>query len=153
MKAILFCIALFLGTNAHASGTKDNFGKLVDKKATSFGSPITLKKAIPLKEAVSAKKAGQLLVTAKVGKVCESKGCWMSLESTDKSVRVTFKDYKFFVPMSLVGKKVLVQGVLSPYKMSIKEAKHYASDAGKDPSKIKKAVLEYRMVATGVKTL
>ena len=55
----------------------------------------------------------------------------MNLESDSGDVRVTFKDYGFFVPMSLVGKKVFVRGSFKKHMMSVEEAKHFAEDAKK----------------------
>ena len=59
----------------------------------------------------------------------------------------------FFVPVHLAGKEVLVKGKISKHAMSLKEARHYAEDAGKDPSKIKAPQVEYRIVASGVRTI
>ncbi len=74
----------------------------------------------------------------------------MVLETEKKAIRVTFKDYSFFVPYKLQNKDVLVQGELTEHEMDVKEAKHYAEDAGEKSDHITKAVKEYRMVATGV---
>lgn len=118
-----------------------------------YGGDITLKKSLSLQEATKDFKKYQnkeVLVSAKVGKVCQSKGCWMTLESEKGDIRVTFKDYSFFVPMSLIGKKVLIQGKLQGHTMGVEEARHYAKDAGQDPSKVTKPVTEYRMVASAV---
>ena len=122
--------------------------------SAEYGSKITMKNAIPLKQAIKEKKKN-VLIKAKVGKVCEAKGCWMVLESKDSDVRVTFKDYSFFVPLSLIGKNVLVQGELKSHTMSKNEARHMAKDAGKSQEEILKIVspvTEYRMIASGIKT-
>lgn len=118
-----------------------------------WGKKPALTEAQNLKTAIAnmeKTKDKEILVKAKVGKVCEKKGCWMSLENAKKDIRVTFKDYDFFVPLSLVGKEVLVQGKLLEHTMSEGEARHYARDAGLDPDKVKTPLKEYRMVATGV---
>jgi hypothetical protein len=54
-----------------------------------------------------------VLVESTVAKVCEQRGCWLALKSASSQLHVTFKDEAFFVPVSLVGKTVLVEGRLS----------------------------------------
>lgn len=125
--------------------------------ANQWGQEIKLKQSIELAKVVKnyeQYKNNEVLVKAKVGKVCAKKGCWMQLESSsDQQVRVTFKDYAFFVPLSLIGQQVLVQGRIQSHQMTLEETKHYAQDAGLDPSKVKKAEKEYRMIASGVRKL
>jgi len=101
-------------------------------------------------------KGKSVVMEANVEKVCEKKGCWMTLQGSDKTFRVKFKDYGFFVPISLVGKKVLVKGEVLKKVISVKDAKHYLEDAGASKEKveaIKKPVTEYRIIAEGVRIL
>ena len=119
-----------------------------------YGEPISLKSMpISLAHAIKSPSTSPVLVKAKVGKVCKKKGCWMVLENKDKDIRVTFKNYGFFVPISLVGKQVLLQGILTKHTMSLEETKHYVSDEGGDISKVTKPRSEYRLVASAVETL
>ena len=60
---------------------------------------------------------------ANVEKVCTKKGCWMTLQGADKTFRVKFKDYQFFVPLSLIGKKVWVEGLVHRKKVSVADTK------------------------------
>jgi hypothetical protein len=121
--------------------------------AEEYGGKITAKDRITLAKALESKSGKNLLVQAKVGKVCQKKGCWMTLESKNGDIRVTFKDYSFFVPMSLIGKNVLVQSDLIEKKMTLEETRHYILDEDGDPSNITEARTEYRIVASGIKTL
>lgn len=126
------------------------------KEAPFYGKDISAKKAISLDDVTKnfAKYDGkEVIFDAKVGKVCVKKGCWMTLENKVGSTRVKFKDYKFFVPISLVGKKVRVSGIVSRKMLSVKEAKHYMEDAGIKNPKVTKPVAEYSVMATGVKQL
>mgnify|MGYP000035329558 CR=1 FL=1 len=92
-------------------------------------------------------------VSGKVDKVCKKKGCWMVLKS-DKAdqdgVRITMKDYGFFVPKQCDGQDAIVEGTIS--KKVVKEAmrKHLAEDQGKDPSGIKGDTVEVTIVANGI---
>ena len=88
-----------------------------------------------------AKMEGKEEVTAKVeGKVaavCQAKGCWMTLEKPDGStMRVSFKDYGFFVPKDIAGKTVVIEGKAIINTTSVEELRHYAEDAGKSKAEI-----------------
>lgn len=85
--------------------------------------------------------------------VCQKKGCWLSLAAGETSVRVTFKDYGFFVPKDLAGKHVVVEGTLAQEKVSEKTQKHFAKDAGaskEEMAKIHGDQSQVSMVATSV---
>jgi hypothetical protein len=142
-----------------------------------YGAPLTLTESITLDQAIAnlsskgiAKsdetatsgantkanmKSTQtpILVEAKVDSVCEKKGCWMGLKTETHTARVTFKDYKYFVPVSLKGKTVKVEGILEEKKLSLKETKHYVKDAGGDPSKVTEPSTEFHIVASGLEVV
>jgi len=127
--------------------------QLTFAEARFFGEPITLKNSTTLTQAIKtfdAKSQTPILIESTVEKVCKSKGCWMILKNQNETIRVRFKGYSFFVPPSLSGKQVLVQGVLQLKSMSLDETKHFAKDAGLDTKKVKHPKTEYQMVATGV---
>jgi hypothetical protein len=78
-------------------------------------------------------------VTGLVEDVCQAKGCWMKVATENgRTMRVTFKDYAFFVPKDIAGKKVTFEGKAVKKETSIAELKHYAQDAGKSPAEIAK---------------
>lgn len=84
--------------------------------AEHYGAPLTLKNPLTLEAAVQKVgdgAAANVLVESTVAKVCEQRGCWLALKSASSQLHVTFKDEAFFVPASLVGKTVLVEGKLS----------------------------------------
>ncbi|HVF15382.1 MAG TPA: DUF4920 domain-containing protein [Steroidobacteraceae bacterium] len=123
--------------------------------AEQYGAEIKSKNPLSLQAAIKqldTKPSADVLIESKVDKVCVAKGCWMALtHSTAKDdVRVTFKDYGFFVPSSIIGKTVLVEGKLEKVVMSLKDTKHYVKDAGGDPSTVTTPRTEYRIVANGV---
>jgi hypothetical protein len=138
MKLILIMMMFALSLNVNAN--------------EKFGKPFSLKAMpISLTDALKSPSTSPIVLKAKVGKVCKKKGCWMTLENKSGEVRVTFENYGFFVPITLVGKNVLLEGVLKSHKMSLKETKHYIQDEGGNPDKVTKARTEYRLVATSVK--
>jgi hypothetical protein len=94
-----------------------------------------------------------IVMKATIDKVCTSKGCWMTLKGTESQFRVKFQDYKFFVPLSLIGKNVWVDGKINRKEISIKDTKHYLEDAGATKEKIasiNKPSFEYQFMARGV---
>ncbi len=127
--------------------------------AQTFGQEITLSHAISVDRAVDeidTLKDKEVLLEGRVSNTCEKKGCWMALDGTDHSIRVTFRNYSFFVPRDIIGKRVQAQGLLSEAMMGISEARHYAEDAGKSEAEIQQIqqpTKEYRLVATAVKIL
>ena len=83
--------------------------------------------------------------------VCQKKGCWMVLSDGENQMRITFKDYGFFVPIDCSGKSVTVQGVVSVEEIPEDLAKHYAEESkGEDPDAIEGPQRVVTMVATGV---
>ncbi len=73
-----------------------------------------------------------------------------------EAVRVTFKDYGFFVPKDIVGKKVRIQGKLTEKTMSVKEQKHYLEDEGApktELAKITEPKFVYEFIADGVELI
>jgi hypothetical protein len=135
-----FCSAILLlacGTNqsnaVQAQGTDD--GK-------HFGVTITAEDAISY-DALMPKMAETdslaTKVTGKVNEVCQKKGCWMTLVSDQPGVpemRVTFKDYAFFMPKDLSGKRVVIDGFAFVDVTSVDDLRHYAEDAGKSADEI-----------------
>ena len=121
--------------------------------AEHYGAPVPKKTAVSLPVAIAqlqTKQSASVLVESKVDKVCTVKGCWLGLVDAKQDARVTFKDYAFFVPASLIGKTVIVDGVLEKVTMSLEDTKHYVKDAGGDPSKVTEPRIEYRIVASGL---
>lgn len=94
-------------------------------------------------------------VEGTVSAVCKKKGCWMTIVSDDSDVemRVKFKDYGFFVPKDIEGRKVVFTGKAYKDLTSVDDLRHYAEDAGKSKEEIE-AITEpeedYNFLASGV---
>lgn len=93
-----------------------------------------------------------VLVEAKIRKACQKKGCWMELATDEKSpgVRVTFKDYAFFVPMDSAGANARVEGVVKVAELSEGHAKHYEDEGAIVPRGKDGKPREVQLVASGV---
>ncbi|MDP2273165.1 MAG: DUF4920 domain-containing protein [Archangium sp.] len=91
-------------------------------------------------------------VEAKIRKACEKKGCWMELAGTEKGpgVRVTFKDYGFFVPLDSAGSTAKVEGVVKVALLEEARAKHYEAEGATVPKGKDGKYREVQLVAVGV---
>lgn len=91
-------------------------------------------------------------VEGQVRRACERKGCWMELATDAKGpgVRVTFKDYGFFVPLDAAGSQAKVEGVVKVAELSEERAKHYESEGAIVPRGADGKPREVQLVATGV---
>jgi len=122
--------------------------------AGKFGSPLGDSSKVALADLVKdpAAWSGKTVKTkGVVSSVCQEKGCWMVVKSGDQSVRVTFKDYGFFVPKDSAGATGVMEGVFSVKTIPEATAKHYAGETpGGKPDAIKGDQKELSPVASGV---
>lgn len=102
----------------------------------------------------TVKGQSEMQVQGEVESVCQAAGCWMKVKLADgQTMRVTFKDYGFFVPKDLAGTKVIFDGTPQIVETSVSDLKHYAADAGKSQKEIdeiKEPKVELTFVANGV---
>jgi len=108
-----------------------------------------------LKDQMADKEMMEVKVKATVSEVCKARGCWMTLEDTDE-MRVQFKDYGFFVPVSMEGKEVVMQGKAFYDTVSVETLRHFAQDAGKSEDEIEaiqEPKIKLNFEAEGVKLL
>ncbi len=112
------------------------------QKYDSFGDKIKANGAISTTELVqktSAKPSVDAKVSGVVESVCQAKGCWMKVKMDNgQTMRVTFKDYGFFVPKDIAGKTIVFEGNAKTTTTSVEELRHYAQDAGKSKEEIEK---------------
>ena len=126
----------------------------------TFGEVITADDAMDFKTFIgqmASKDSLETKLVAKVESVCQVKGCWMNLvstdESQDESVFVKFKDYGFFMPLDCAGKEVVVEGVAYREVTPVDELRHYAEDEGLSKEEIMKITEpkeELKFMAHGV---
>jgi len=98
-------------------------------------------------------------VRGEVREVCQKKGCWMTLASATgdaEKMNVRFKDYGFFMPKTLSGQEVVVQGHATRVVTPVADLRHYAEDAGDSAEEIAAITQpreEIEFIATGVRVL
>lgn len=107
-----------------------------------FGTIITADDAVTMEELMPKMASTDSMpakITGTVGEVCQKKGCWMMLvpaQAGQAEMRITFKDYAFFMPKDLTGKKVVLDGFAFVEMTSVDDLRHYAEDAGKPKAEI-----------------
>jgi hypothetical protein len=127
------------------------------QEVSYFGEKITEKEAMEaskLSAKMKDKKTLETKVKGIVLEVCTKKGCWMTVDvGNNQKMRVTFKDYAFFVPKDCNGKQIVIEGIAQKEVTDVASLKHYAEDAGKSKeeiAKITKAKEELTFEAVGV---
>lgn len=118
---------------------------------TSYGDEITTQNAMNIDNFLAENSESQVSfkLSGVVEEVCQSKGCWMKIKNEqNQSVRVTFKDYGFFVPKDIAGRNVILEGDVSFTELDEDLAKHYADDSGKEYDESMRQ--EVSVVASGV---
>lgn len=108
--------------------------------AQYFGDKITEDSAVAMADLAALmgdKKELNVKLTGEVGAVCQKKGCWMEINNPNgEAMRVTFKDYGFFMPKDCAGKTAVFQGVAKVEETSIADLKEYAKDDGASKAEI-----------------
>ncbi len=127
---------------------------------TVYGAKTTDQGAVDMKEVstlLKSKDTVAVKVKAQVVSSCSKKGCWMNLKVDEKQTAfVKMKDYAFFVPVDIVDKTVVLDGIAFIEETSVDELKHYAQDAKKSKSEIdaiKEPKRQIRFLANGILVL
>jgi hypothetical protein len=142
----LFILALgaFLWTACNEEGKKENADTTHQDAASAkveyFGDKITEEGAIPtdsLKVMMGDQKELKCKLSGPIQAVCQTKGCWMELKNADgTAMRVTFKDYAFFMPKDASGRLAIVDGIAKVEETSVADLREYAKDDGKSKEEI-----------------
>jgi hypothetical protein len=130
MMVLCFAIAACSNTKVAQKGKTEHIGaKINAKNAISVGE---LAATLGDKNMVSG-----ITMKGEIASCCAKKGCWMKLTNPNgEEVRVTFKDYAFFVPLNSAGRTATVRGTAFAKEISVDDLRHYAEDAGKSQDEI-----------------
>jgi hypothetical protein len=138
--------ALLLATTAFATETI-NRGAAVPKDAKAISLTTVL-------ENPDAYTKEPVVVEGVIATSCTRQGCWMQLAPTAAegapSVRVTFKDYGFFIPLQAKGMKARAEGVAVVKTLSKADADHLEEEGAKLKRKEDGTALEVSFIANGV---
>lgn len=148
MKRNLLLLALSVSLMACNSGDKnqaDSGEQTADSTSvteSAFGAKVDESGAVSMDSLLAMVNAGNTDITSikvvgKVTEACQAKGCWMNIDRGDGTVmRVTFKDYGFFVPKDCGGKTAVMMGRAYMDTTSVEDLRHFAEDAGKSKEEI-----------------
>ncbi|NUO01280.1 MAG: DUF4920 domain-containing protein [Saprospiraceae bacterium] len=124
-----------------------------------FGDTIVADGAVSYEEMLmqmTGKDSLAVKVVGEVESVCQKKGCWMNIVSADPNkaqMFVQFKDYGFFMPKDIKGRKVIMDGFAYKSITPVEELRHYAEDEGKSKEEIEaitEPLEELKFMASGV---
>ena len=133
LLAIIVMTAVFANAQPPAGDAKP--GEFYGEKVSPDGAVAISDAAAKLGET----GAIQTKMKAKVLDVCSKKGCWIKLAVNDSTTAfVKMKDYAFFMPMDIVGKKVVLDGIAKKQTISVETLRHYAEDAKKPADEVAK---------------
>jgi len=143
MKIIMIIlVSAFCSLSVGAQDAQKADSTLAGGEVVYRGEKISEEGAISVSELVKRMKGKEdekinVKVEANIIECCQKKGCWMQVDlGNDELMRVTFKDYGFFVPLDSPGKTVTMEGTAYYKTVSVDLLRHYAEDAGKSKKEI-----------------
>ena len=149
MNLLTMTIALLLTETPAVPPTPQAMGAV-----TVRGEKLKGLKPVALSELLASPSAHEGKTVALEGRVrqaCQKKGCWMEItQGSKEAVRVTFKDYGFFVPKDCAGSRVKLEGVVAVKELSEAKAKHYEDEGATVPRGKDGVAREVSVVASGV---
>lgn len=142
-------VIMACGTSSEVA-TGNTFGEALSADQIYSMSDLNLKMSDQI-------QLGKIKVKGDVEAVCKKKGCWMTIKNPEgEAMRVTFKDYGFFVPLDCDGKSAIFEGKAYVTETSVADLRHYAEDEGlaqEEINKITEPKRELTFEATGVEIL
>ena len=147
---------------AEGNATSDNSSaEKVEEQVPGkqFGEPINETDAMDMSALLTKMETVDSIPAKVVGtveSVCQVKGCWMNIVSDKEGegeLFVKFKDYGFFMPLDIAGRKVIMDGYAFREVTTVDELRHYAEDEGKsaeDIAAITEPKEELKFMASGV---
>ena len=157
--ALLITMGIFSCNKESAQTAKTTYEVVGEAKVVPghYGDIIEDNEAAGLTEMVSrVEEAGTFegKISGEIKEVCTKKGCWFAMELPNgASMRVTFKDYGFFIPTNSQGFPITLQGVATLTETDVETLRHYAEDQGKSKEEIEAITApkkEITFEATGV---
>jgi hypothetical protein len=147
LGALLFCLTLAACAKTSAPEPAKN--------VTTLGAPFTGAPEASLAAVVKDPASyDQKVVTVRgtIARACQKKGCWMELRpaGAESGMRVTFKDYAFFVPLDSAGASARVEGAVQFKKLEAEYAAHLEGEGAKITRNAEGEAIEIGLVASAV---
>ena len=114
MKKLLILLSVVTIMASCGSKQENKEESTTQESTGTYGAKIDEAGAVPVAQ-MMADMGGKSEISAKVEgtitECCKKKGCWMNIDKGDgTTMKVTFKDYAFFVPKDAGGKTAIMQG-------------------------------------------
>ena len=142
-------IAADSGVSAEHSSDQVDVATGVETFGATLDESLTVVRLPRLLEDADDNLGTPFLMSVRVSQVCQKKGCFFIARDGGSTIRISFKDYGFFVPTDISGKRVLLAGELVRRELSEEQAEHYSNDLGGQDNVIESGVV-YEIVATSV---
>lgn len=135
MKSLLVLTLIFVVALSAAEGKK-------------YGKPLTLKEKTKISDILESPdkyNGKRVQIEGAIIGVCEKRGCWIKIsgDKEQQSIRLKVEDGVIVFPMTIKGKNVIAEGVVSVKTLSkeelIKQGEMHAKEEGTtfDPSTVK----------------
>ncbi len=126
----------FPGDSLSADGSMSFHGQRIDE---SGAVPVS-----QLSEIMTQQGGAEgIKVSGPVTAACQNKGCWMTVKvAEDQEMRVTFRDYGFFVPKDAADKTAIMTGNVYYDTTSVDRLRHFAIDGGMSEEEAEKTITE-----------
>ena len=126
-----------------------------DSAVVRRGAPVPTGTAIAVSQLASAARRyteRTVIVEGVITRECTEKGCWMQVapSAEGNGMRVTFKDYGFFIPQSMVGRRARMEGVTKVTTHSKAAADHLIGEGAQLIRNADGTATEVQFIATGV---
>jgi hypothetical protein len=106
-----------------------NYGNIVE--GDKISSTVEMLSAVETSGSFNGKVSGE------IKEVCTKKGCWFTMDLPNgESMRVTFKDYGFFLPTNSKGFPIVIEGIATLTETDVETLRHYAEDEGKSKEEV-----------------
>jgi hypothetical protein len=120
------------------------------------GAPISSETAaVPLASVLEKPEEytkAPVVIEGVVAAACQTRGCWMQIAPTasEAGIRVTFKDYAFFVPLDSKGRAARMEGTVEVKTLSKADVDHLVGEGAKLKRNPDGTANEVSFVASGV---
>lgn len=126
-----------------------------DSAVVLRGAPVPSGVAIAVPQLLSGARTyadRSVIVEGVITNECTEKGCWMQVapSETASGMRVSFKDYGFFIPQTMVGRRARMAGVTKVTTHSKAAADHLIAEGAKLRRNPDGTATEVEFVASGV---
>jgi Domain of unknown function (DUF4920) len=126
-----------------------------DSAVVFRGAAVPAGAAIPVTQLLTSARtytSQPVIVEGLITHECTEKGCWMQVAPTETAdgMRVSFKNYGFFIPQSMIGRRVRMEGVTKVTTHSKASADHLIAEGAKLQRNADGTATEVEFVASGV---